>query len=253
MKIEPSEEELLTSSKQSHTLPVNLVGKRYGSILAYLETHFQLLREDFLESLRSGIQSYARQVQSSAHHRAIRLDDVRAYRNVTLAGLRCGSLGMESRISFDVQNATGISTDNNSKALMFGSLVCFSDDEFRSVKGCATISNREDSEVAKGMIDVRSLERADGLLLEAGKVYVMVESTSAYYEAYSHVLKCLQREEMEQLAFSRNIIDLEPQVNAPNYLSTPNLGMESTCYAACMAHTQVNRISTRKICQYKSK
>ena len=78
---------------------------------------------------------------------------------------------------------------------------------------CATVSNRKDSEVAIGRIDVRSLERIDGLLLEAGKVYAMVESTSAYYEAYSHVLKCLQREEMEQLPFSRNIIDLEPQVN----------------------------------------
>lgn len=87
MKIEPSEEELLTSSKDSHTLPINLVGKRYGSILAYLETHFQLLREDFLESLRSGIQSYARQVQSSAHHRGNRLDGVRVYRNVELAGV----------------------------------------------------------------------------------------------------------------------------------------------------------------------
>lgn len=238
MKIEPSEEELLTSTL---TLPFNLVGKRYGSILAYLETHFQLLRGDFLESLRSGIQSYARQVQSSAHHRGDRLDGVRVYRNVRLAGLRCGSLGMESRISFDVQNAKGISTDNNSKALMFGSLVCFSDDGFRSVKGCAIISNRKDSEVAIGRIDVRSLERIDGLLLEVGKVYVMVESTSAYYEAYSHVLKCLQREEMEQLPFSRNIIDLEPQVNAPNYLSSPNLGMASTCYAACMYGSYTNQ------------
>lgn len=250
MKIEPSEEELLTSTL---TLPFNLVGKRYGSILAYLETHFQLLRGDFLESLRSGIQSYARQVQSSARHRAVRLDGVRVYRNVQLAGLRCGSLGMESCISFDARNAKGISTDNNSKALMFGSLVCFSDDGFRSVKGCATVSNRKDSEVAIGRIDVRSLERIDGLLLEADKVYVMVESTSAYYEAYSHVLKCLQMEEMEQLPFSRNIIDLEPQVNAPNYLSSPNLGMASTRYAACMVHTQINGISTRKIFQYKFK
>lgn len=250
MKIEPSEEELLTSTL---TLPFNLVGKRYGSILAYLETHFQLLRGDFLESLRSGIQSYARQVQSSAHRRAVLLDGVRVYRNVQLAGLRCGSLGMESCISFDAQNAKGISTNNNSKALMFGSLVCFSDDGFRSVKGCATVSNRKDSEVAIGRIDVRSLEKIDGLLLEAGKVYVMVESTSAYYEAYSHVLKCLQMEEMEQLPFSRNIIDLEPQVNAPNYLTSPNLGMASTCYAACMIHTQIKRISTRKICQYKFK
>lgn len=250
MKIEPSEEELLTSTL---TLPFNLVGKRYGSILAYLETHFQLLRGDFLESLRSGIQSYARQVQSSAHRRAVLLDGVRVYRNVQLAGLRCGSLGMESCISFDAQNAKGISTNNNSKALMFGSLVCFSDDGFRSVKGCDTVSNRKDSEVAIGRIDVRSLEKIDGLLLEAGKVYVMVESTSAYYEAYSHVLKCLQMEEMEQLPFSRNIIDLEPQVNAPNYLSSPNLGMASTRYAACMVHTQINGISTRKIFQYKFK
>ena len=115
MKIEPSEEELLTSTL---TLPFNLIGKRYESILAYLETHFQLLRGDFLESLRSGIQSYARQVQSSAHHRrAVLLEGVRVYRNVQLAGLRCGPLGMESRISFDAQNAKGISTDNNSKAI----------------------------------------------------------------------------------------------------------------------------------------
>lgn len=237
MKIEPSEEELLTSTL---TLPFNLIGKRYESILAYLETHFQLLRGDFLESLRSGIQSYARQVQSSARHRrAVLLEGVRVYRNVQLAGLRCGPLGMESCISFDAQNARGMSTDNNSKALMFGSLVCFSDDGFRSVKCCATVSNRKDSEVAIGRIDVRSLERIDGLLLEADKVYVMVESTSAYYEAYSHVLKCLQREEMEQLPFSRNIIDLEPQVNAPNYLSSPNLGMASNLLC-CMYGSYTN-------------
>ncbi|KAL2634476.1 hypothetical protein R1flu_005955 [Riccia fluitans] len=63
ISIVPNKAELL-QPHLSVDLPVNLVGKRYTSVLSYLETHFRLLREDCIDPLRQGIYAF-RNKQSS--------------------------------------------------------------------------------------------------------------------------------------------------------------------------------------------
>lgn len=58
LPILPSEAEITASDIVARPLPVNQVGRRYTSVLEYLETHFQLLREDYIEPMRQGINAF---------------------------------------------------------------------------------------------------------------------------------------------------------------------------------------------------
>ncbi|EFJ30903.1 hypothetical protein SELMODRAFT_408664 [Selaginella moellendorffii] len=202
----PSKDELLSVIPTA--VPVNKVGLRYTSVLEYLETHFRLLREDFINPLRQGIKQY---INRQGGYFA----EVRIYSNVELKGVRFTLNGIENKVSFvaeKVRNKTREINWEQSKRLMFGSLLCMSRDNFQTITW-ATVAGRK--ELAQNMVDLRLLDGSD---LDASFKYVMVESAAAYFEAYSHVLKSLQREDMENIPFKSHLISLVKHVKEPAYL-----------------------------------
>ncbi|EFJ36065.1 hypothetical protein SELMODRAFT_438270 [Selaginella moellendorffii] len=203
----PTTPELLNIVAPSE-VPVNKTDTRYSSATEYLETHFRLTREDFIEPLRNGIKQH----QNRAKGRL----DVRVYENVRPIQVALVREGIATRVRFDIRGTRRrrmVDEDwKNSKRLMFEALVCFSPDNFQRSVVFGTVASRD--ELAQGLVDVILLDGAE--LQETA--YTMIESTGAYFGAYCHVLKVLQKEEMECLPFNDNLIALDQEVKPPSYL-----------------------------------
>eukprot|EP00897_Mesotaenium_endlicherianum_P010730 jgi/Mesen1/9686/ME000680S09085 len=197
-------------------LPVNHTAVPYETMLQYLETHFQLLREDCMQPLRVGIRQYRCDTASSGCRK--RSQDVRIYTHIRMVGIRCGRVGLEYLLKFKIDSGRKVDW-GASKRLMSGALLCISADNFETVQ-FAVVAKRTDEDLGKGLVDVRMVEEDEDERkgLHNDKVYVMAESTAAYFEAYSHVLRSLQRPDMEQIPFQQQLIHLHAQVAPPSYL-----------------------------------
>ena len=74
------------------------------------------------------------------------------------------------------------------KRFIYGSLVCFSSDEFRDDLVFAVVKDRDETKIVKGIIGMK-FENPDAVDYDAK--YIMVESP-AFFEAYRHVLEAIQ-------------------------------------------------------------
>ncbi|MCO5562178.1 hypothetical protein L7F22_015804 [Adiantum nelumboides] len=211
LPIIPPKEQLL-SKENPIPLPVNQVGVRYPNVGVYLNTHFRLMQEDCIATLRDGIHELRANSRRDL--------DIHVYQNVRLAGLQCGSDAMVFRVSFTANMRRPIDWQS-AKRLMFGSLLCMSCDNFQTLLW-AVVANRTVELLGKSMVDIQLLESSEQKALEASSIYVMAESSAAYFEAYSHVLRNLQRPEMDELPFQEHLIALEPHIREPAYLKERN-------------------------------
>lgn len=109
-----------------------------------------------------------------------------------------------------LQNITGLLYTNlqfvrweNSKRLLYGSLVCLSMDNFETFL-FATVSDRDPKELQKGQVQLNFSRnsRAQLATIQASHSFMMVETT-AYFEAYRYVLEGLQEQEEDELPFKR--------------------------------------------------
>ncbi|MCO5571061.1 hypothetical protein L7F22_024792 [Adiantum nelumboides] len=198
--------------QQDDQLPTNKVcGEKYESISEYLATHFLLLREDCLHSLRQGIQA-----MSQNKRPADRLD-LQVYRDARLHSICCGKFGMEHRLSFPKGNCF---TENSgiSKCLREGSLICMSDDGFQTLIW-GTVSRHIKPSIDGDITQIKVLDDVGDVKQFSYKTrYMVMESPAAFFEAYCHVLRNLQKPDMNHLPFGEHLVFLEPHVAAPDYL-----------------------------------
>jgi len=94
----------------------------------------------------------------------------------------------------------------NSKRLIYGSLVCLSPDGFNSFL-FATVANRDADKLREGIIDVTIETNVE---IQFNVPHTMVESSS-YFESYRHVLKSLQAMNENNLPFQRYIVGEKPK------------------------------------------
>ncbi|NXM69663.1 ZNFX1 protein, partial [Serilophus lunatus] len=203
----------------SHDKPFlrpNIVSGKYESTSVYLDTHFRLLREDFVRPLRDGI----KELLQSFEDRGLRqkFDDIRIYFDTRVIAPRCTSTGIAYKVQFDVRPLRFVQWQN-SKRLLYGSLICMSKDHFETLF-FATVANRDAEELAKGYVelcfDAQSQELLAGVQLSDS--FLMVETT-AYFEAYRHVLEGLQEMQEEDVPFQKYIVECDAQVKEPAYLT----------------------------------
>ena len=133
------------SIDQSCSLRKNKIKGRYHNIEHYLDVQFQLLREDFLRPLRDGIKHY-REHNNSSYPNDL-YQDVRIYDNVKILRPICTSSGVRYKIRFDTRKFVDVQWEN-SKRLIFGSLLCLSKDNFENFV-FATVAERNVKEVEK--------------------------------------------------------------------------------------------------------
>ena len=133
------------SIDQSGSLRKNKIKGRYHNIEHYLDVQFQLLREDFLRPLRDGIKHY-REHNNRSYPNDL-YQDVRIYDNVKILRPICTSSGVRYKIRFDTRKFVDVQWEN-SKRLIFGSLLCLSKDNFENFV-FATVAERNVKEVVK--------------------------------------------------------------------------------------------------------
>lgn len=78
--------------------------------------------------------------------------DIRVYHDVHLLRAVCLQTGLGHRLCFDVTRLKRVKWEI-SKRLIYGSLVCLSPDNFRTLF-FATVINREPADLKEGLVDV---------------------------------------------------------------------------------------------------
>ncbi|KAF4079021.1 hypothetical protein AMELA_G00188300 [Ameiurus melas] len=233
MTIYPTPEEF--HQDQKPFLRANIMTQNYPSAHIYLDTHFRLLREDFVRPLREGIrellQSQHDESLSGVPIRKRRFDDIRVYFDTRLVIPLCTSTGTAYRVQFDPRPLQFVRWEN-SKRLLYGSLVCLSMDHFETFL-FATVSNRDPKELREGQVQLSFSRnsRAQLATIQACHSFLMVETT-AYFEAYRYVLEGLQEQEEDDLPFQRYIVECNTDVHPPAYLLRLGRTYDLACIAA---------------------
>lgn len=194
----------------------NIISGKYESTAIYLDTHFRLLREDFVRPLREGILELLQSFEDQGLRKR-KFDDIRIYFDTRIITPMCSSSGIVYKVQFDTKPLKFVRWQN-SKRLLYGSLVCMSKDNFETFL-FATVSNREQEDLCRGIVQLCFNEQSQQLLAEVqpSDSFLMVETT-AYFEAYRHVLEGLQEIQEEDVPFQRNIVDCDSYVREPRYL-----------------------------------
>ncbi|XP_040014742.1 NFX1-type zinc finger-containing protein 1 [Xiphias gladius] len=199
----------------------NLTSQRYTNTHLYLDTHFRLLREDFVRPLREGIQQLLRNQMDIGRTdnplRKKRFDDILVYFDTQLVVPKCTQTGLAYIVQFDIQPLKFVHWQN-SKRLLYGSLVCLSCDNFESFL-FATVSDRDPKDLQKGQVQITFTEESRFKLasIQKDQLFLMVETT-AYFEAYRYVLEGLQDQQEDNLPFQRYIVECSTDVQPPAYL-----------------------------------
>ena len=136
LSVIPTQEDILTGERPF--LRRNKIDGSYHDAEHYLDVQFRLLREDFVRPLREGIAKLLERIGSV---KIGAFQDIRVYKDVRLLYPVCTSNGLRYRIKFDNTNLKHVRWEN-SKRLIFGSLMCLSKDKFDSFI-FATVANRE--------------------------------------------------------------------------------------------------------------
>ncbi|XP_062822871.1 NFX1-type zinc finger-containing protein 1 [Anolis carolinensis] len=205
----------------------NTLRQPYEGPTLYLETHFRLLREDFVRPMREGIAQILRDTEESGLRKK-KFDDIRIYFDTRIVAPHCTASGIEYRVQFDTRLLRFVRWEN-SKRLIFGSLVCLSKDGFESFL-FATVAQRDPKELKEGSVWLSFCEHSRPLLaqVQPSDSFLMVE-TAAYFEAYRHVLQGLQEARPEELPFQRYLVRCEADVSAPAYLEGPRRLYDFAC------------------------
>ncbi|MXQ86631.1 hypothetical protein E5288_WYG012925 [Bos mutus] len=194
----------------------NIISGKYESTAVYLDTHFRLLREDFVRPLREGILELLQSFEDQGLRKR-KFDDIRIYFDTRIITPVCSSTGIVYKVQFDTKPLKFVRWQN-SKRLLYGSLVCMSKDNFETFL-FATVSNREHEDLCRGIVQLSFNEQSQQLLadVQPSDSFLMVETT-AYFEAYRHVLEGLQEVQEEDVPFQRNIVECDSDVREPRYL-----------------------------------
>jgi len=205
----------LTSEINNEMIPLklrpNIVDGCYDSWEHYYDTHFKLLKEDFVASLRRGICDFIK---------SWNISDVRVYDDVTFTGLRFATNGIVLTIEFGCSKLHRVNWEH-SKRLIYGSLLCFSCNNFETVM-FASVVEKDYQKLQKGtmIVTVKMESKVDilSLSLNTSDYYTMIES-QAHYETYYHILHSLQTAESDVMPFTNILIEAKcHHVQSPAYM-----------------------------------
>jgi hypothetical protein len=182
----------------------NIIDKPFPSVEDYLKIQRDLLREDFINPLRSAL-------AESSDKRTLKFTNCQFDKGQTITS----SGAVAYKISFQASRKN--INWHRSKALMYGALVCLSEDKFRTVL-YATVKEREPSELEAGILTVQLQDYDENLRLPSpSKKFTMIESPG-YFEAYAPVIKKLNEITPGDLPFLKYLVELQEEVDLPEYL-----------------------------------
>lgn len=125
----PTSEDIF-SEKQAFVRP-NLVHGAYTSVDHYLDVQFRLLHEDFLCPMRERIVEYVQKLESQKLKKGKPVTNVRLYHKVMFLYPRVVTDRIGIALNFDPERRLKNMQWRHSKRFMYGSLLCFTQDNFR--------------------------------------------------------------------------------------------------------------------------
>ena len=195
------------------TMPLDLNPNKiqgcYSTIQEYLTLQYRLLREDFINPLRTALNK----LQDDED-----CQEVKVYENVQFNKGETYTQGETAfKVSFKVPDQRLVNWEH-SKRFMYGSLLCLSHDNFQTVI-FATVAERDINQLKQGVVTIKVENGHDGLSISPRTVYRMAES-AGYYGAYAPILKHLKSamDKPEQLPFLDYLVECRKQVQLPAYL-----------------------------------
>ncbi|KAM4026833.1 NFX1-type zinc finger-containing protein 1-like [Anomaloglossus baeobatrachus] len=198
--------------KGNPQLAPNIIDGSYADVTSYLNTHFSLLREDFIRPLRDGISQYL-----SAESDEF-VNDIRLYFDVSILESIFVQSGIVYPVKFSTKHLKHIVWEN-SQRLLYGSLVCLSNDNFNSML-FATVAERSVDDLRRGIITLMFEEESRQQIakyVDDEHLFVMAETT-VYFEAYCHTLQGLKEMKECDVPFQNYIVRCETMMNPPDYL-----------------------------------
>ena len=210
-QIEPSTDDM-NQSKSIFKYFNKTVGQ-YSSVDTYLETHFQLMREDFIRPLREGLHQYLSRIEG-------RNFDISIYENVRIVGISIIQEKLVYRVKFN--NGNNLRLAESHKKILPGNLVLISSDCFRSFH-FAVIEEREETLLKIGIVGISFVSETK---VDMQKTYSLIEPTN-FYVAYKHVLTALQFLNEDNFPLVEHIVYVEKKVCPPVYLSAANPSLKS--------------------------
>ena len=215
MSILPSHDEIF---RQKHPkLRYLMTEGAYPTAEVYMDVLFKLLREDMLSPLRTGIKNLIALSESARK-------DLYMYDKVKNLGIQCSPRhGILYKISFEpygIKNPEKIQWDKTSR-LRFGTLLCITP-KFNNLPIFETTLWAVVADTSENLANGFQVSiKFSGYEQEftPGLEYFMVESRSAFYEAYSHTLSVIQQVDPEDIPMKRIILGQETKCSHPRYIN----------------------------------
>ncbi|XP_019853691.1 PREDICTED: NFX1-type zinc finger-containing protein 1-like [Amphimedon queenslandica] len=179
----PSRSDLISTSILVNNKP------QFSSDLEYLETHFELLRQDFIRPLCDVLCKLRNLQENSGEY----YEDNNSYSSdITYSSVQFNNKticdgDLVYKISFSLPEGRTVNWDQ-SKCFKKGSLLCLSNDNFHTLL-FATVAKCDVKELKRGIIAVKVLD-ASVEHISNRSTYKMIESP-AYFGAYSSVVRQL--------------------------------------------------------------
>lgn len=209
MPILPTSEEML--GQCAFEIQENM--RTYEKCEDYIQTHFMLLREDYIEPLRAGIKLFMEGRHSPK--------DLHVYTGVKVVGMLSTMEGLVYRVELKKEQIRRVNWDKT-KQLMYGSLLCLSDDNFETLVW-ATVWRRDEHLIStEAQLDIRLPFDPFDDRLSPGKTFCCIENVTIYFEAYRHVLIALQNMRPTDVPFQHTLLNPQPDPMPPAFLKAEN-------------------------------
>ncbi|KFB36080.1 AGAP006235-PA-like protein [Anopheles sinensis] len=238
ISIYPTVKELRADAGPSLDLKRNIVHGKYESVEHYLDVHLNLLKEDFLIPLRSGLEKYRASVAKHSREWTFVGENIRVHYPVKL--LLPSTINRrtvkEQLIVVDLDPANrGYSNESaryrrlslpNSKRLLNGSMVLFSSGPQMDDLVVAVISCRDPNQLLDGYINVELIrldkdgESNDDTGMNIfNRPLLMIES-EIFFEPYHQTFNALVRLREENFPLKSYIVDVsQPVQRLPRYFT----------------------------------
>ncbi|XP_053676712.1 NFX1-type zinc finger-containing protein 1 [Anopheles nili] len=246
VSIYPTIRELRAEISSSLDLQKNIVKGKYQSVEHYLEVHLNLLKEDFLIPMRTGIEMYRKFVEKHGARKSFIGDELRVHYPVKLflPSLVNRHTAKDQLVLVDLDpTERGYMNFSaryrrlalpSTKRLMSGSMVLFSSGPELTDLIVATISNRDAAQLLDGYIYVEFIcleqETETEGKLNSGytnmvifdRPLLMIES-GIFFEPYHQTFNALKRLREDDFPLKSYIVDVTlPGTCLPEYLCRRN-------------------------------
>nr|CAD7408893.1 unnamed protein product [Timema poppensis] len=213
ISVYPTPDDVLSEEKAF--IRPNIVEGAYQSVEHYLDVQFRLLREDFLIPLREGITEFMSNQGANARN-SKRFNQVRIYHKAYFRNPKVVKDKVGLEICFDPDKRLTRLNWESSRRFMFGSLLCFTKDNFTNIF-FAVVIDRSVEILKKGrvVVELKDVEEFSEDLFQSE--FILVEC-QVYFEPYYHVLKALQVMHPETFPMRQYVIDVNVSNSPPSYV-----------------------------------